>query len=165
MSSARSRVPALDATMARIDAWWTGAAPRERALVLVAGTLLALVILVYGVVKPLQGARAQALADIRTYEQLTARVRAAGTLTPGAPPRRQGEPAQLATAAAGGFGLAVTPQPMPGGVRLSVAETGYDTLLAWLADLAATTDLRVRRIDIVRGAAAGRVTATVELGA
>lgn len=160
-----SRMPALDAALARFDAWWGTLSARERVLVTVAGVLLALVVLVFGVVKPLQAARAQALADIRTHETLTARIRAAGTLNAAPAPRRQGAPQEVAVSSAQSFGLTVVPEAMADGVRVRVADATYDSLMAWLADLSATSDLRVRRLDIQRRPSPGRVSATVDLGA
>jgi general secretion pathway protein M len=160
-----SRLPALDAALIRFDTWWGGLSRREQILVASAGLLLSLVVLVFGVVKPLQAARADALADIRTYETLSARIRAAGTLTATRVPRRQGPPAQVATSSATAFGLAVAPEAIPGGVRVTLADVSYDTLLAWLADLGASSDLRVRRLSVQRRPAAGRVSASVDLGA
>jgi general secretion pathway protein M len=155
-------LPTLDAALIRFDNWWNGLTRRERVLLSVLGLLLSGVVLVYGVVKPLQSARAEAVADIRTYETLTARIRAAGTLTTARTQRRQGPPAQVVSASASGFGLAVAPQVVPGGVRVSVADASYDSLMAWLADLSATSDLRVRGLTIQRRPAAGRVSASVE---
>jgi general secretion pathway protein M len=160
-----TRLPALDAALIRFDAWWSGLSRREQMLVGVLGVLLALAVLVYGVVKPLQAARADALADIRTYETLSARIRAAGTLTTTRAPRRQGPPAQVASSSAGAFGLVVTPEAIPGGVRVTIADASYDSLMAWLADLSGTSDLRVRRLSIQRRPTAGRVSASVDLGA
>ncbi|MBO9623683.1 MAG: type II secretion system protein M [Sphingomonas sp.] len=160
-----SRMPALDAAIARFDAWWSTLSQRERILIAVMGTLLAITILVFGVIKPLQAARAQAIADIRTYETLTARIRAAGTLSATPATRRQGPPQQVATSSAQGFGLTVMPEAIPGGVRVTVADATYDSLMAWLADLSATSDLRVRRLSVQRRPAPGRISATVDLGA
>ncbi|WP_044332115.1 type II secretion system protein GspM [Sphingomonas hengshuiensis] len=151
--------------LARFGDWWRGLSQRERVLVAVLGALLVGATLVFGVVKPLQAARAQALADIRTYETLSARIRAAGTLTATKAPRREGAPAKVAGDAAAGLGLVVTPEAVPGGVRVAIADATYETLLAWIADLAATSDLRVRSLTIQRRPATGRVSASVELGA
>ena len=161
----RTQMPTLDAALIRLDAWWDGLSPRERTLVSVLGAILALVVLVYGVVKPLQAARADALADVRTYETLTARVRAAGTLTTAKAPRRQGPPAQVAQQAAAALGLNAAPQPVAGGVRVTVTDAQYEVLVAWLADLAGTSDLRVRSLAITRSTQPGRVSTTVDLGA
>ncbi len=160
-----SRMPALDAALARFDGWWSTLSPRERVLVSIFGALLALTILVFGVVKPLQAARAQAIADIRTHETLTARIRAAGTLSATPVPRRQGAPRDVATSSAQHFGLTVVPEAVAGGVRVTVADATYESLIAWLADLSATSDLRVRRLDIQRRPTPGHVSATVDLGA
>ncbi|HVJ02117.1 MAG TPA: type II secretion system protein GspM, partial [Sphingomonas sp.] len=119
---------------------------------------------VFGVIKPLQAARAQAIADIRTYETLTARIRAAGTLSATPARHRQGPPQQVATSSAQGFGLTATPEAIPGGVRVTVVDASYDSLMAWLADLSATSDLRVRRLSVQRRPTPGHVSASVDLG-
>lgn len=160
----RTQLPTLDAGLTRFESWWAARQPRERMLLGVLALLLGGIVLVYGVVKPIQGARAAALADIRTYETLTARIRAAGTLTSARPQRRTGAPAAVATQAAGAFGVAITTAPLDGGVRATVADASYDSVVAWLADLTSSSDLRVQRLTIRRLAAPGRVSATVELG-
>lgn len=160
-----TKLPALDAALIRFDAWWGGLSHRERVLLSILAVLLGGVVLIYGVVKPLQSARAEAVADIRTFETLTARIRAAGTLSTTKPQRRQGTPAQVASASAAGFGFAVAPQTVPGGLRIALADVSYDSLLGWLADLNATSDLRVRGVSVERRPVAGRVSATVDFGA
>ncbi len=160
-----ARVPALDAALIRFDSWWGGLSRREQVMVAGLGVLLGAAILVFGVIKPLQAARADALADIRTYETLSARVRAAGTLTATRAPRRQGPPAQVVSSAATSFGLAVAPETIPGGVRVTIADASYDSLLAWLADISGSSDLRVRRLSIQRRPSPGRVSASVDFGA
>lgn len=159
-----ARMPALDAALIRFDGWWSNLSRRERILLGVLGALLAGVVLVYGVVKPIQAARAQALAEIRTYETLSARIRAAGTLTPASGPRRQGAPASVVSAAATSFGLVATTEPIPGGVRATIADGSYESVMAWLADLGASSSLGARRVAIQRRPAPGRVSATVDFG-
>ena len=154
--------PAIDAALSRAGAWWNGLSPRERVLVGTLGALLALAVLVYGVVKPLQAIRADALADIRTYETLNARVRAAGTLGQAGPPPRTGPAASVVTASASTVGLTVTAEAVPGGVRASVNDAGYDAVLGWLADLGRTSSLSVTRVDLRKTATPGRVNAIVE---
>ena len=160
-----ARLPALDSALIRFDNWWSGLSRRERVLVSVLGGLLAFAVLVYGVVKPLQAARADSLADIRTYETLSARIRAAGTLTAARPARRQGAPAQIVSSSATSFGLTAAPEVIPGGVRVVIADASYDTLVAWLADLAGSSDLRVKRLSMQRRPTTGRVSASVDFGA
>jgi len=155
-------MPAVDAALARAGLWWNGLSPRERVLVGTLGVLLAIAVVVYGVVKPLQAIRADALADIRTYETLNARIRAAGTLGQAGPPPRTGPAPAIVTASASSVGLTVTTEATPGGVRASATDAGYDAVLAWLADLARTSGLSVTRVDLQRGSAPGRVNAVVE---
>lgn len=158
------RMPALDAALLKGELWWAGLTTRERWLVGTLGTLLALLILVFGIVKPLQAARAEALADIRTYETLTARVRAAGVLVPaGARPQlRAGPPIDAAGAAAREAGLSVSVTPGAAGATMQVAEAPYEAVVGWIANVERTTALRTRRAELRRGGAPGRVTATVE---
>jgi general secretion pathway protein M len=160
-----TRMPALEAALTRFDIWWAGLSRRERILVGTISALLAALVLVYGVIKPLQSARADAIADIRTYETLNARILAAGTLTGRPAPRRQGAPLQIASTSAAAIGLISTPEAIPGGVRVTVTDANYDNLMAWLADLVATSDLRATRVAIERGKAPGRVSAIVDFGA
>jgi general secretion pathway protein M len=146
----------------RLTAWWAGLSQRERYLVGGLGVLLALTVLVYGVVKPLQAARAQALADIRTYETLNARIRAAGPITAPGPAPRTGSPESIVTTSAGAFGLAVQTQPSPDGITVTIAEGGYDAVMNWLADIARTSSLSVTRVDLQKRPTSGFVAATVE---
>jgi general secretion pathway protein M len=162
MSVIRTHLPALDAALIRFDAWWSGLSRRERMLLAGVATVLAALVLIFGVIKPLQSARAEAVSDIRTYETLTARIRAAGTLGAPAATRRQGTPAQVASSSATSFGLVAAPEAIPGGVRATIADGTYESLMAWLADLSATSDLRVRRLSIQRRPTAGRISASVD---
>jgi general secretion pathway protein M len=160
----RTQLPTLDAGLSRTDSWWQARSPRERMMLAGLAALLAAVVLIYGVVKPIQGARAGALADIRTYETLNARIRAAGTLSSAKPQRRTGAPEAIATQSAGGFGVALTTAPIAGGVRATVADASYDSLVHWLADVTTTSDLRIRRVTLQRLGQPGHVSASVELG-
>ncbi|MDG2533967.1 type II secretion system protein M [Sphingomonas sp. HITSZ_GF] len=160
-----ARMPALDAALIRFDGWWSGRSRREQVMLGGLAAFLAVLVLVFGVIKPLQSARASALQDIRTYETLTARVRAAGTLSASQPQRRQGSPNDVILGSAPGFGLTATVAPLPGGARATIADASYDSVLAWLADLSATSSLRIRRVDVQRTATPGRVSAVVDFGA
>lgn len=156
------RISALESTIARFDSWWDARAPRERTMLSVLGVLIGGIVLVYGVIFPLQNARAKAFADIRTYETLNARIRAAGALTaqrPSAP--RTGDPQSVINGAGMQFGVVAQVTPIPGGVRATVADASYEGVVSWLADLGAS-NLTVRRVDIARRPAPGRVSATVD---
>lgn len=160
-----TRMPALEAALTRFDSWWGTLSRRERFLVGTISALLTTLVLIYGVIKPLQSARADAIADIRTYETLNARILAAGTLTRASAPRRQGTPLKVAGDSAAALGLIAVPEAIPGGVRVTLTDANYDNLMAWFADLAASSDLRATRVSIQRGKAPGRVSAVVDFGA
>ncbi len=156
------RDPRLEAAIARFEAWWTTLSPRERVLLTVLGLLLAGAVLVYGVVKPLQAARAEAQADIRTYETLSARIRAAGTLQPQTPgQRRTGSPTEIVQAAAQAQALTVAVEPAGGGVRAVVSEGEYAKVVNWLADVNRSSGLAVTSARIARRPTAGMVEAQV----
>lgn len=159
------RTPALESAIARFDGWWNARSSRERVMLGVLAALFAILILVFGVIGPLQRARASALADIRTYETINARLRAAGPLGgPRSGPARSGPPAQVLSVSAAGFGLSPRVEEMPGGVRAVLTDAPYDSVIAWLGDLGATAKLRVRRVSLQRGASAGHVNATIGFG-
>ena len=156
-------LPAVDAALLRLRTWWSDLSPRERVLVGTLGALLAVAILVYGVIRPLQASRAQSFADIRTYETLNARIAAAGTLGPPAgPPPRSGAPGDMLTQSAQGFGLQVQVEATPGGVRATVPDAAYDAVVNWMADVARTTPLTATRVDLQKRGSPGRVFAQVE---
>jgi general secretion pathway protein M len=150
---------AIETALTRFDAFWAARSRRERWMLGVLAALLLGVILVYGVVKPLQSARAQALADIRTYETFNARLRAAGSLST-AKPARTGPPATMISDSAIAAGLAANTETIPAGVRATVADGSYDSVLAWLADIG--SQLRITRVTIQRRPTPGRVSATVD---
>lgn len=165
MSGVRiTRSPTLDAWGAKLGQWWSGLSSRERWLVGSLGVILGALALVFGIVKPLQAARAEALADIRTYETLTARVRAAGVLTPQAtrPQMRAGTPIEAARSAAGDAGITANVTPGGAGATAQIAEAPYEAVVGWIADVERTTPLRARRVELRKDGAAGRVSASVE---
>lgn len=156
-------LPAIEAAKLRFLTWWDGLSSREKLLVGTLGALLAAVVLVYGIVKPLQASRAESLAEIRTYETLDARIRAAGSLGPSsATPPRAGSPVEVLTASAGSFGLQPQIEATPGGVRATLTDADYGAVVNWMADVARTTTLATTRVELRRLAGPGRVSAIVE---
>jgi general secretion pathway protein M len=156
------RLYPLESTIARFDAWWDARAPRERTMLTVLGVLIGGIVLVYGVIFPLQNARAKAFADIRTYETINARIRAAGTLSPQRTAPRTGDALSIVNTSGASFGIVAQVTPIPGGVRATIADASYDGLVGWLADLGATSKLTVRRVQLTRRPAPGRVSAVVD---
>ena len=160
------RSPTIYAAVLRFQQWWSGLSPRERVLVGALGAILGVLVLIFAIVQPLQAARADAIADIRSHETLAARVRAAGTLVaPGTQPKlSEGPPIEAAQAAASAAGLTVTLAPGGAGATGQVAEASYEAVVGWIAAVERTTVLRARRVEMTKGGAPGRVTASVEFG-
>jgi len=155
------RTPAVESALARFDAWWSQRSSRERVMLGALAALLAALVMIFGVIQPLQNARAKAFADIRTYETLNARLRAAGPLRPRTGPARTGPAPQVVSESAAAFGLSPRVETTAGGVSATLVDAPYDSVMTWLADLGATSRLRVRSVSLQRGSSAGRVNATI----
>jgi general secretion pathway protein M len=152
----------IEAALGRFDSWWQGLTTRERVLVGTLAALLAGVVLVYGVVKPVQAARAQARADIRQAETLMARVRAAGRLEAAPQTIAAGPPQSVIGSTAATAGLQPTIAEANGGITATLTDAPYPAVVTWLSSVASTSTIGVRRVAMQRGATSGRVNATVE---
>ena len=152
----------IEAALGRFDSWWQGLSTRERVLVGTLATLLAGVVLVYGVVKPVQAARAQARADIRQAETLMARVRAAGRLESAPQTIAAGPPQSVISSTAATAGLQPTVAEANGAITATLTDAPYPAVVTWLGSVASTSTIGVRRVTMQRGATSGRVNATVE---
>ncbi len=155
------RTAQIEEALARFDGWWQGLSTRERWLVGTLAALLAAVVLVYGVVKPVQAARAQARADIRQAETLMARVRAAGRLEPTAQPVAAGPPQTILANTAATAGLQPVLAATGGGITATLTDAPYPAVVAWLAEVARTSTIGVERVTMQRGGTSGRVNATI----
>jgi general secretion pathway protein M len=158
------RTPAVESAIARFDAWWNARSQRERVMLSVLAAILAVLTLVFGIIGPLQNARAHAIADIRTYETINARLRAAGPLGPRTGPARTGSPSIVISESAASFGLSPRVESAAGGFNAILTDVPYESVVSWLGDLGATARLRVRRVSLQRGGAAGHVNAIVGFG-
>ncbi|MDO6413608.1 type II secretion system protein GspM [Sphingomonas sp. BIUV-7] len=140
--------------------WWSGRSQREQVLLGVLAALGTLAILMALVVRPLETARAQATADIRTYDMLAMRLRAAGPGMAGAA-ARHGPPAGIVAASAGATGVTVQRvEPESGRLTVVLADAPFDAVLRFVADLERTSSLRVGEARIEASATGpGLVTA------
>lgn len=142
----------------RTRSWWGGLSTRERVLLAVLGGVAAIALMLVLVVKPLQAARAQALADIRTYETLSAGLTAAGGSARPAGPGRSGPVAQILTTTAAGFGLTVQRvEPEAGRTRVVMDGVPYDAAMRWLADLETGGGVTLAEVRIDRGTTPAQV--------
>ncbi|MGB3738708.1 MAG: type II secretion system protein GspM [Pontixanthobacter sp.] len=142
--------------------WWNDLSPRERVLLTILGALgaVALVILI---ALPLREARQDALDTIRNADLIEARLRSGGAVT-GAGPMRTGTPSAIVANSIAAAQLQVGQVAAEGnGVRVTVSDAPFDGVMLWIADVEATSSLRVRSADIQRQGAPGIVTATFVL--
>lgn len=145
------RLASLEPWWDRGTAWWSGRSQREQVLLGALAGLGILALLLIAVVRPLETARAQAAADIRTYEMLALRVRAAGPGL-GVASARKGAPSAVVAASAATASVNVE-RVEPEGGRLTVvlAPAPFDNVLRFVADLEQTSALRIGEAKIEAG--------------
>lgn len=151
---------------ARTRGLWSARNRREQLLLMVLGALALVAVLLKLVIAPLQAARTTALADIRTAETLSARLRAVGpALGPGpAVTPRSGDPASIIASSAAEFGLPVQQQPAANGsIRITLTDASFDAVIRWLAELERSSRLRLSEIRLDRRPASGIVAGEVVL--
>ena len=145
------RLASLEPWWDRGAIWWSGRSAREQVLLGTLAGLAILALLLIAIVRPLEAARARAAADIRTYETLALRVRAAGPGIASAAVRK-GPPSAIVAASAASAGVNVE-RVEPEGGRLTVAlsPAPFNTVLRFVADLEQTSALRVGEARIEAG--------------
>lgn len=145
---------------ARALTLWNKREPRERLLLAILAALAAAALLTIAMVRPLLAARAAALADIRTYDTLNARIRAAGPRLASGSPRRAGEATTIISASASEFGVPLQgSEPEGEAIRVTVAEAPFDSVIRWLAEIEGSSDLRVIEARFERRPTAGFIGA------
>jgi general secretion pathway protein M len=155
--------------MNKLRAWYTSLQQREQRVVVGGAIALALIILVGGILLPLQSAVFNAAKsgetkreDLAWMRANAAEIRAAGTQFPtvtGAEPPvvlvdRVGREAGLASALRG-------TQPNATGVRVQLEAAPFDTMLGWLDTLDRRYGLAIESITIDRNGAPGMVNASI----
>jgi general secretion pathway protein M len=154
--------------MERLKAWYAGLQQREQRVVLFGGIVLAVIVVVGGILLPLDSALSSAIKgretkrdDLAWMRTNAAEVRAAGALLPpdtGEAPMiivdRLGREAGLAAALRG-------TQPSATGVRVQLEGAPFDTMLTWLETLDRRYGLAIESITVDRNAAPGTVNANI----
>jgi general secretion pathway protein M len=159
------RFPVLERRRTEFGLWWGGRTPRERRLLIALGGTAALVFIVLGVYQPLRDVRARAVADIQTYEVLSAQLKIAGPeLARLRAIDRSASPAIISSSAPA-FGLTLTRvEPQDALVRVTLEDADFSKLIQWLVQLESTTTLRVSNFRADRKATPGLVDAQIVLG-
>ena len=133
--------------------WWGDRSPREQVLLGALAAIGMVALLMVAVIRPLAAERARAAADIRTYEMLAMRLRAAGPgLAVGA--HESGPPEAIVSRNAAALGLTVQRiEPEGGKLRVSFADAPYDAVVRFVAAIERTSTLRVDEARIDRSTA------------
>jgi general secretion pathway protein M len=154
--------------MNKIRAWYAELQQREQRVVAIGGATAAILILVLGILMPLQsavssGARRNETKreDLAWMQVNAAEIRAAGNQLPA----DTGEaPVVLVDRAAREAGLADAlrgTQPNGTGVRVQLEAAPFDTLVVWLATLDERYGLAIESITVDRTARPGVVNASI----
>jgi len=154
--------------MNKLRAWYAGLQQREQRVVTVGGVALAVLILVVGILMPLQSAVSSAVKrnetkrlDLKWMQANAPEVRASGNQLAG----DTGEaPVVLVDRVAREAGLANAlrgTQPTGAGVRVQLEAAPFDTLVTWLATLDERYGLAIESITVDRAARPGVVNASI----
>jgi general secretion pathway protein M len=154
--------------MNKLRAWYAGLQQREQRVVAIGGVAVAVLILVLGILMPLQSAVSSAVKrnetqrhDLAWMQANAPEIRASGSQVGGdtgeAPVvlvDRTGREAGLAGALRG-------TQPNGTGVRVQLEAAPFDILVAWLAALDERNGLAIESITLDRAPLPGLVNASI----
>jgi general secretion pathway protein M len=153
--------------MNKLRAWYAGLQQREQRVVAIGGVALAVLILVLGILVPLQSAVSNVVKsnetkreDLKWMQANAPEIRAAGQV----PPDTGEAPVVLVDRVAREAGLASAlrgTQPNGTGVRVQLEAAPFDTLVTWLAALDERYGLAIESITVDRGAQPGAVNASI----
>jgi general secretion pathway protein M len=154
--------------MNKLRAWYAGLQEREQRMVAIGGVAMAVLVLVLGILVPLQSAVSNAVkrnavqrVDLEWMQANAPEIRAAGNQAGG----DTGEaPVVLVDRVAREAGLAGAlrgTQPNGTGVRVQLEAAPFDTMVTWLATLDERYGLAIESITVDRGALPGVVNASI----
>jgi general secretion pathway protein M len=152
----------------KLSAWYAGLQAREQRMVALGGIALALIILIGGILLPLQSAVSSAESrneakrqDLMWMRANAAEIRAAGSQLPAdssEPPvvlvDRVGRAAGLTDALRG-------TQPSGSGVRVQLEGAPFDVVVTWLATLDQRYGLSIESITVDRTVKPGLINASI----
>jgi general secretion pathway protein M len=154
--------------MNKLRTWYAGLQPREQRMVAVGGVCVVVLILLFGILMPLQSAVSSAVRSNETKREDLAwmrvnapEIRASG----GQLPADTGEAPVVLVDRVGreaGLGSALRgTQPNGTGVRVQLEAAPFDTLVSWLATLDERYGLAIESITVDRTAQPGTVNASI----
>jgi general secretion pathway protein M len=156
--------------MERLQLWYRGLAERERRFVLIGG-IAAVVVLLAGVILPLNSSISQARTrvankqgDLAFIQNVLPQIQSAGSMA--SPATAENIVVLIDTSAReGGLGKSLTSsQPTgDGGVRLRLDHAPFDGVVAWLARLSQQHGVRVESAEVEAAGEPGLVNAGLVL--
>jgi len=162
----------MNELLVKLKARYAGLEDRERRVVLIGAIALALIVLIGGVLMPLESAVSAAVRRVETRREDLAWMRVnAPELQSGATlvVKDSGEAPVVVVDRVGrehGLGAALKgSQPSGTGVRVQLEAAPFDTMIAWLATLDQRYGLAIDSISVDRGARPGLVNANVSFAA
>jgi type II secretory pathway component PulM len=162
----------MSALLARLKDWYAALQPREQRMVAVGAAALAALLLVGGVLLPLEAAVSNAVqrAADRRDDLAWMRVNAAEVQSGGAQlVNDTGEPPMVVVDRVGrevGLGAALKgTQPSGNGVRVQLEAAPFDTLITWVSTLDQRYGIAIDSITVDRAARPGAVNANITFAA
>lgn len=158
--------PTAEPARQKALAWWSARSLREQWLFGTLSVVAGLWLIVTMAVQPMLAARAQALNDIRTFESLNARLRAAGPIG-AAPVQVQigGSPATILSTTGAQFGLVPVVTGEGAALHVTVADAPYESVLRWISAFEGSSSLRVTKLRLDRRPTSGFVVAELAVRA
>jgi general secretion pathway protein M len=154
--------------MNKLSAWYAGLRSREQRMVAVGGVCVAVLILLFGILMPLQSAVSSAVKSNETKREDLAWMRVNAPEIRGSGgqlPADTGEAPVVLVDRVGreaGLGSALRgTQPNGSGVRVQLEAAPFDTLVSWLATLDERYGLAIESITVDRTAQPGTVNASI----
>lgn len=154
--------------MNKLKAWYSGLQAREQRFVLIGGIALALIVLIVGILMPLQSAVSGVESSNETKRQDLAWMRVNSQEIRSSVGRFQVDPNEPPvvivdrTARAAGLGDSLRgTQPSGNGVRVQIESGSFDALVGWLATLDQNYGLAVESITVDRTPKPGLINASI----
>jgi general secretion pathway protein M len=162
----------MNESILKLRAWYSGLQPRERRMVAGGGAALAVLVLIGGVLLPLQSAETAAVerAEARRADLAWMQVNAAEIQSGAATLFKDtGEPPVVVVDRVGreaGLGPALKgSQPSGSGVRVQLEAAPFDTLITWISTLDRRYGIAIDSITVDRAARPGLVNANITFAA
>jgi general secretion pathway protein M len=162
----------MNPQLAKLKTWYSGLQARERLVVTVGAAALGVLLLVGGVLLPLNSAVSSAVqrAEDRRGDLAWMRVNAAEVQSSGVALRSDtGEPPVVLVDRVGrevGLGAALKgTQPSGNGVRVQLEAAPFDTLITWVSTLDQRYGIAIDSITVDRAARPGVVNANITFAA